>query len=137
MDPFRILIALPLALIGCDGTISKREPEVFRILGVPDGTPALEAAGRITQRYLEERRYLKVAFPGLADATEEQERTALSLAVPQPAFRENNPMGPAYIGCMIHEPVREAAAAMARRCESEMRDIASSLGLSLAPRAGW
>ena len=97
----------------------------------------LEAAGRITQRYLEERRYLKVAFPGLADATEEQERTALSLAVPQPAFRENNPMGPAYIGCMIHEPVREAAAAMARRCESEMRDIASSLGLSLAPRAGW
>jgi hypothetical protein len=133
----RLLIASLFFVAGCNGALNNREPDYFRILGVPDGAPGMEAAARITQRYLEERRYLKVAFPGLTEPNEEQERNALSLAVPQPAFRENHPMGPAYIGCWIHEPIREAAAAMARRCESELRDIAQSLGLALAQESGW
>jgi hypothetical protein len=132
-----LLIVLSVFVAGCGGALNDNQPEYLRVLGVPDGAPGMEAAARITQRYLEERRYLRVAFPGLTEPTEEQERNALALAVPQPAFRESNPMGPGYIGCWIHEPIPEVARTMARRCEAELREVAESLGLSLANESGW
>lgn len=59
------------------------------------------AAGRIAEKYLSEKRYLRVVIPDIANPTEEDARKALETAVVQPAFEASSPDGPIFLSAAL------------------------------------
>ena len=137
MKPCRDLItaaacAASIFLLACNSR--SESPQVYlRLAGVADGPASMEAAARMTERYIAEKRFLRVVFPDIDNPSEEQIATALSTAVVQPAFQENNPTGPAYVRCTIHTSNPNTFDAMTARCQEQLQEIASLVGVTLVP----
>jgi hypothetical protein len=93
----------------------------------------MEIAARITATYISEKRFLRVSNPEVRNPSEEQEKVALSSAVVQPAFRESNPNGMAYLVCTVRVPDRGLAHTLVQRCQQELLEIARTSGASLIP----
>ena len=113
-----IACALLTLLSGCTSTDDFSEVHL-KIVG-PSGPASMAVAARITAAYISEKRFLRVSIPEVASPSEEQEKAALSSAVVGPAFRENNPNGPTYLICSIHELDHARTQIMLQRCQQEL-----------------
>ena len=120
-----------LLLTGC--TTSDDSSHVYLKIVGASGPASMEVAARVTARYISEKRFLRVSIPEVASPSDEQTKVALSSAVVQPAFRDSNPNGSAYLMCTIHEANREVAQAMLKRCEAQLLEIAQVSGVVLVP----
>jgi len=124
------ICAATFAIASCG---SAELPSV-RVIGIAGATgPAgMEIAARITSRFYSESRYSEVLFPGGQTLTVEDERTAISTVVVQPAIREHDPNGAVFIRCTIHHDDVVVAQILAGRCEDEIRALAREQDISLS-----
>ncbi|MCA9232837.1 MAG: hypothetical protein KDA57_19465 [Planctomycetales bacterium] len=124
------LSAVTLAIASCG---SAESPSV-RVIGIAEATgPAgMQTAARLTSAFYSEGRYKAVLYPGGQVPSVEDESTALSKVVVQPAFREHDPNGAVFVRCTIHHDDVVVAQILAGRCEDEIRALAREQDISLS-----
>jgi hypothetical protein len=131
MRAFQLSLSLLFASVALSACSELRQRNHFH-LAIADakGESPFEAAGKITQAYYSQRRFLQVTSPTVQSPTESQITASMSMAVVQPASGSGESV---LMACTVHEPSPTLAAQMLDRCEGQLREVAASLGFALAP----